>query len=248
MRIIRVQNQSQAGQKALGLLTQALEKGAKVLGLATGSSPLPFYEALRKSPIDLRQVTSINLDEYKGLGKDEPQSYQWFMQEHLFQYKSLKNSFLPNGQAQDPQEEIFRYQEILKKHPIDFQILGIGSNGHIGFNEPHSPFDSQFRLVDLDSSTIEANSRFFKQIDQVPKQAYSMGIKDILSAKTIILFAFGYQKAKAVRDMIEGPVTEKLPASILQKHPNTYIIADDAALSMLYFEIDNSCQWNSHFF
>ena len=178
-------------------------------------------------------MTSINLDEYVGLAADNEQSYRHFMQENLFQYKPFKESFLPNGLAEDLQAETHRYDQVIAEHGIDFQILGIGRNGHIGFNEPGTPFDVTTHIVDLAKDTIEANSRFFASMDDVPKQAISMGIKSIMASKMVVLMAYGEDKADAINQMINGPVTEELPASVLQNHPNVVVIVDEAAASKL---------------
>lgn len=233
MRIIRVQNQIEGGQVAFSLLKDEMAKGAKTLGLATGSTPLTFYDEIRKSDLDFSDMTSVNLDEYVGLAADNDQSYHYFMQENLFRAKSFKESFLPNGLASDLQEETRRYDQVIAEHPIDFQILGIGHNGHIGFNEPGTSFDVTTHVVNLAEDTIKANSRFFDSIDDVPKQAISMGIQSIMQSKMIVLMAYGQGKADAIKQMIEGPVTEDLPASVLQKHPNVVVIVDEAAASAL---------------
>lgn len=233
MRIIRVQNQIEGGQVAFSLLKDEMAKGAKTLGLATGSTPLAFYDEIRKSDLDFSDMTSVNLDEYVGLAADNDQSYHYFMQENLFRAKSFKESFLPNGLASDLQEETRRYDQVIAEHPIDFQILGIGHNGHIGFNEPGTSFDVTTHVVNLTEDTIKANSRFFDSIDDVPKQAISMGIQSIMQSKMIVLMAYGQGKADAIKQMIEGPVTEDLPASVLQTHPNVVVIVDEAAASAL---------------
>lgn len=233
MKIIRVQNQIEGGQVAFSLLKDEMAKGAKTLGLATGSTPLAFYDEIRKSDLDFSDMTSVNLDEYVGLAADNDQSYHYFMQENLFRAKSFKESFLPNGLASDLQEETRRYDQVIAEHPIDFQILGIGHNGHIGFNEPGRSFDVTTHVVNLTEDTIKANSRFFDSIDDVPKQAISMGIQSIMQSKMIVLMAYGQGKADAIKQMIEGPVTEDLPASVLQKHPNVVVIVDEAAASAL---------------
>lgn len=233
MKIIRVQNQIEGGQVAFSLLKDEIAKGAKTLGLATGSTPLALYDEIRKSDLDFSDMTSVNLDEYVGLAADNDQSYHYFMQENLFRAKSFKESFLPNGLASDLQEETRRYDQVIAEHPIDFQILGIGHNGHIGFNEPGTSFDVTTHVVNLAEDTIKANSRFFDSIDDVPKQAISMGIQSIMQSKMIVLMAYGQGKADAIKQMIEGPVTEDLPASVLQKHPNIVVIVDEAAASAL---------------
>ncbi|HEV0376235.1 TPA: glucosamine-6-phosphate deaminase [Streptococcus pneumoniae] len=235
MKVIKVENQVQGGKVAFEILKEKLANGAQTLGLATGSSPLEFYKEIVESDLDFSNLTSVNLDEYVGLDGDNPQSYRYFMQENLFNQKPFKESFLPRGVKDnaEAEAEVERYNQILADHPVDLQILGIGRNGHIGFNEPGTPFDSQTHLVELDQSTIEANARFFAKIEDVPTQAISMGIKNILDAKSIILFAYGESKAEAIAGTVSGPVTENLPASSLQNHPDVTIIADAEALSLL---------------
>ena len=185
------------------------------------------------SDLDFTDMTSINLDEYVGLAPDNVQSYHYFMQEHLFKFKPFKASYVPDGLAKDVQAECARYNQLIKDNPIDLQVLGIGQNGHIAFNEPGTPFDSVTHEVDLTESTIQANSRFFDSIDEVPKSAICMGIADIMAAKEIVLLAKVESKAKAIKAMVEGPVTTDVPASILQKHPHVTVIADQAAASLL---------------
>ena len=233
MKVIQVENQIEGGKIALDILKEKLENGAQTLGLATGSSPLEFYKQIVESDLDLSNITSVNLDEYVGLDVDNPQSYRYFMQENLFNQKPFKESFLPRGDKEHAEEEIEHYNQILADHPVDLQILGIGCNGHIGFNEPGTAFDSLTHLVGLDQSTIEANARFFDKIEDVPTQAISMGIKNILDAKSIVLFAYGESKAEAIAGTVAGPVTESLPASSLQNHADVTIIADAEALKLL---------------
>ena len=165
MKVIKVKNPEEGGKVAFEILKEKLANGAQTLGLATGSSPLEFYGEIVKSDLDFSNLTSVNLDEYVGLDGENPQSYRYFMQENLFNKKPFKESFLPRGVKDNAEEEVERYNQILADHPVDLQILGIGRNGHIGFNEPGTPFDSQTHLVDLDQSTIEANARFFDKIE-----------------------------------------------------------------------------------
>ncbi|VEE21750.1 glucosamine-6-phosphate deaminase NagB [Streptococcus equinus] len=233
MKVIRVNNQVEGGKKAFELLKAEMENGIKTLGLATGSTPLSFYNELVNSDLDFSEMTSINLDEYVGLAAENDQSYHHFMQENLFQYKPFKESFLPNGLATDLQAEAKHYDQIIAEHLIDFQILGIGRNGHIGFNEPGTPFDMTTHIVDLTQDTIEANSRFFDSMEEVPKQAISMGIHSIMQSKMVVLMAYGKDKADAIDQMINGPISEALPASVLQNHPNVVVIVDEAAASEL---------------
>lgn len=233
MKVIRVNNQVEGGKKAFELLKAEMENGIKTLGLATGSTPLSFYNELVNSDLYFSEMTSINLDEYVGLAAENDQSYHHFMQENLFQYKPFKESFLPNGLATDLQAEAKHYDQIIAEHLIDFQILGIGRNGHIGFNEPGTPFDMTTHIVDLTQDTIEANSRFFDSMEEVPKQAISMGIHSIMQSKMVVLMAYGKDKADAINQMINGPISEALPASVLQNHPNVVVIVDEAAASEL---------------
>lgn len=233
MEIIRVKNAEAGGKKAFEIIQAAMENGISTLGLATGSTPIPLYKEMVASDLDFSQMTSINLDEYVGLGGDDDQSYRHFMNVNLFNEKPFKETFVPNGKATDISAECKHYDEIIDSHPIDIQILGIGQNGHIGFNEPGAPLDGGTAKVHLTASTIEANKRFFDKVEDVPTEAISMGIGSILKGKQMILMAFGENKADAIKGMIEGPVTSDLPASALQNHPNVVVIVDEAAASKL---------------
>ena len=224
MKVIVAENASELGKQAFKLLAEAVAGGAKTLGLATGSSPVELYQEIVASDLDFTDMTSINLDEYVGLAPDNVQSYHYFMQEHLFKFKPFKASYVPDGLAKDVQAECDRYNQLIKDNPIDLQVLGIGQNGHIAFNEPGTPFDSVTHEVALTESTIQANSRFFDSIDEVPKSAICMGISNIMTAKEILLIAKGKNKAQAVKDMLEGPITEAVPASVLQKHPHVTVV------------------------
>lgn len=229
MNIITVKDAQEGGKVAFELLAEKMATKIKTLGLATGSSPLGFYEAIRQSDLEFSDMVSINLDEYVGIDDQNEQSYAYFMQKELFDAKPFRVSYLPDGKADDLEAAAKAYDQIIAENPIDFQILGIGRNGHIGFNEPGTSFDETTHIVDLAPSTIEANSRFFDSIDEVPKQAMSMGIASIMASKTIVLMAFGAEKAEAIKQMIQGPVTESLPASVLQKHKDLIVIIDEAA-------------------
>lgn len=233
MEIIKVKDQQSGSQKAFELIAQGLQNNAHVLGLATGSTPIKLYQEMVKSDLDFSQITSINLDEYIGLDADNPQSYHYFMNQNLFQFKKFKNSYVPNGVASDIDAEIKNYDQIIADNPIDIQILGIGQNGHIGFNEPKTPFDCTTHRVQLTQSTIEANARFFTDKNDVPKEAISMGIASIMKSKHIILMAWGANKAEAIYQTVKGPISEDCPASILQNHPHATIIVDEAAASKL---------------
>ncbi|MCH4176566.1 MAG: glucosamine-6-phosphate deaminase [Streptococcaceae bacterium] len=230
MKIIKVATVEEGSKVAFDLLKNSIENDAKVFGLATGSTPEHFYKEILASDLDFSDKISINLDEYVGLGEGDEQSYDTFMKAHLFNQKPFAKSYLPDGKASDLTAEVKRYDQIIANHPIDFQILGIGQNGHIGFNEPGSSFDLTTHVVDLTASTIQANSRYFDKIEDVPTQAVSMGIKSVMQSKEIVLMAWGERKADAVAKMINGEVSEALPASILQNHTNVTVIVDaDAA-------------------
>jgi glucosamine-6-phosphate deaminase len=211
-----------------------------ILGLATGSTPIGLYKKLvqlhKDDKLDFSKVTTFNLDEYVGISQEHACSYHTFMHENLFKYVNLpkENINIPDGQAKNLEEECKKYdQKIEDAGGIDLQILGIGRNGHIGFNEPGTPFDAVTHIVTLDQGTREANSRFFNSIDEVPTKALSMGIKSIMHAQNIILMAKGADKAEAIYNTINGPVTPVVPASVLQLHPNATIILDKEAASRL---------------
>ncbi len=217
---------------------QIIQKPDSVLGLATGSSPVGTYRKLverhEEEGLDFSQIRTVNLDEYKGLSRDNAQSYYYFMRTNLFDFVNIKESYLPDGTNPDNQKECQNYENLIRSlGGIDLQLLGIGHNGHIGFNEPDSVFASHTHCVDLQERTIKANKRFFDSVDEVPKQAYTMGIGTIMKAKKIILIASGEDKAEIIKKAFLGPVTPQIPASILQFHPNVTLVADDAALSLV---------------
>lgn len=230
--IIVVKDAKEGGKKAAKIVQQELENGLKVIGLPTGGTPETMYEEIRKSDLDFSDVVAINLDEYVGLAADHPQSYAYFMKEHLFDHKPFKETHVPDGLAPEA-EETARYDQILADNPIDLQILGIGTNAHIGFNEPGSGFDDTTRKVDLTESTIESNQRYFDSADEVPRTAYSMGMGSIMEAKKILLIAYGENKAEAIAKTVNGEITKEVPASILQKHDNIVFVIDEAAASKL---------------
>ncbi|MBS7576862.1 MULTISPECIES: glucosamine-6-phosphate deaminase [unclassified Enterococcus] len=233
MEIIKVATVEEGSKVAFELIKKSINKGARVFGLATGSTPEHFYQEILASDLDFSDKISINLDEYVGLGEGDEQSYDTFMKEHLFNQKPFAKSYLPDGKAGDLTAEVKHYDQIIDSNPIDFQILGIGQNGHIGFNEPGSSFDLTTHVVDLTPSTIQANSRYFDNIEDVPTQAVSMGIKSVMKSKEIVLMAWGEQKADAIAKMVNGEVTETLPASVLQNHPNVTVIVDADAARLL---------------
>ena len=230
MRVIVTKNYEEMSRKAANIIaSQVMMKPDSVLGLATGSSPIGAYKLLvegyEKGDLDFSLITSINLDEYVGLSADHNQSYAYFMRDNLFSHVNIKmeNVFLPNGMEADEAKECARYDEVIRSRgPIDLQLLGLGENGHIGFNEPDSSFAKGTHKVSL-----------FNSIDEVPKFAYSMGVGSIFSAKHILLIASGEKKADALCKALYGPVTPEVPASALQFHGNVTIVADEAAYSLI---------------
>lgn len=210
------------------------------LGLATGSTPIGLYKEMiadfNKGEVSYKNMISINLDEYVGLPVEHPESYRSFMNTNLFNHVDIdkKNTHVPNGLAEDVEKACKEYTDFIKSHPIDVQILGIGANGHIGFNEPGTPLDSTTHLVELKEKTRLDNARFFDgDINNVPTHAVTMGLKDIMGAKLILLLASGLNKAEAVNNMINGPVSSDCPASVLQNHNNVIVIVDEGAGSLL---------------
>ena len=240
MKVIIAKDYDDMSKKAYEVMKSVVTaKDDAILGLATGSSPIGLYKCMiedyEKGNVSYKKVHSVNLDEYIGQGVGDEQSYVEFMRNNLFNHIDIdiKNTDLPSGKAADMQKECDRYNKKLDGLSQDIQVLGIGSNGHIGFNEPNTPFGSETHVVDLTANTIKDNARFFKSIDEVPTQAISMGIKNVMHAKKILLVASGANKADAIKATVEGPVTEKVPASVLQLHPDCYIVVDEAAASKL---------------
>ena len=240
MRIVIVGSAKDTAKVALDSIKETLKKKPNsVICFPTGSSPLPLYNAMvedfKKKNTSYKDVITFNLDEYKGLGSKHNQSYRYFMDVNLFNNIDINtnNINFPNGVLKDLKAECERYHKLLEENHRDIQILGIGSNGHIGFNEPETSFDSTTHVVSLSASTIRDNSRFFTSIKEVPKQAITMGLSEIIDSDKIILIATGINKAKAVRDCVKGPIDESCPASILQKHNNVLLILDKDAASLL---------------
>ncbi len=241
MNIVITNTYEEMSKKAANIIvSQVTLKPECVLGLATGSTPIKTYEHIRrkyeKNEVDFEKTVTFNLDEYIGLGKGDSQSYRCFMDQHLFNHINIKedNIYIPNGLAQDIPSECINYEEEIKKHGgIDLQLLGIGRNGHIGFNEPNVSFEARTHKVSLDADTIKANARFFDSADAVPTEAISMGIKTIMMSKKILLLASGKNKAEAINALVNGPITPKLPASILQLHQDVTLILDEGAASLL---------------
>ena len=239
MQIYRAKDYEDMSKKVANIIaSQIVLKPDCVLGLATGSTPIGAYKNLvekyEQGDLDFSQVTTVNLDEYKGLPRENDQSYYYFMHDNLFDHVNVKpeNTHLPDGTKEDSDEECARYEELIRTlGGQDLQLLGLGHNGHIGFNEPDAIFEKATHCVDLQESTIEANKRFFASADDVPKQAYTMGIGTIMQAKKILVVVSGEDKADTVAKAFFGPVTPEVPASILQFHKDVILVADEAALS-----------------
>ena len=239
MKIIVTKNYDEMSQKAFEVMKEVVvNKKDAVLGLATGTTPIGLYKLMIddcKNGTRYKDIKTVNLDEYKGLDINSDQSYVYFMRDNLFNHIDidLANTFIEDGKATDDEKECARYNALLEQMPQDIQLLGLGSNGHIAFNEPGSKFGSLTHVVDLAESTIKFNSRLFNDISEVPRQAYTQGLKNIMNAKKILILASGENKAKAVYGMVKGEVTENLPASVLQLHPDCTLIVDEAAASLL---------------
>ena len=239
MKIIRTKDYRDMSRKAANIISaQMILKDDSVLGLATGSTPIGTYDQLvdwyKKGDLDFSKITTVNLDEYKGLPKENDQSYWYFMNKNLFSRVNIRPDyhFLPDGMNLDSANECERYEKLIDSlGGLDLQLVGLGRNGHIGFNEPCDSFPQDVHVVDLTESTIEANKRFFASADDVPKQAYTMGVGTILRAKMILLVVSGKDKAEALNAVVNGPITPQVPGSVLRLHPNVIIVADEDALS-----------------
>lgn len=241
MKLIAAKDYADLSRKAGNIISSLVTLMPNaVLGLATGSTPVGTYqeliEAYKNGDLDFSQITSVNLDEYKGLSGEHDQSYRYFMNHNLFDHVNIDkaNTNVPNGLAEDAAAECERYNGVIKSvGGIDLQLLGIGGNGHIGFNEPCEVFEQETHVVTLTEETRQSNARFFASIDEVPTHALTMGIKSIMQANTVLLLASGEGKAQAVYDSFFGPVTPHVPASVLQLHSDCIVIADEAALSLV---------------
>ena len=241
MKIYKAKDYKDMSRKAANIISaQVIMKPNCVLGLATGSTPIGTYAQLvewyNKGDLDFSEVTTVNLDEYKGLPRTNDQSYYYFMHQHLFDRVNIdpERTNVPNGMEPDAEKECGRYEELIRSlGGVDLQLLGLGHNGHIGFNEPGEAFEKETHCVDLTESTIEANKRFFASADDVPKQSYTMGIKTIMQAKKILIVVNGENKADIVERAFFGPVTPEVPASILQLHNDVTLVGDEAALAKI---------------
>lgn len=241
MKIYKAKDYKDMSRKAANIISaQVIMKPNCVLGLATGSTPIGTYDQLvewyNKGDLDFSEVTTVNLDEYKGLPRTNDQSYYYFMHQHLFDRVNInpEQTNVPNGMESDAKKECGRYEGLIHSlGGVDLQLLGLGHNGHIGFNEPGEAFEKETHCVDLTESTIEANKRFFASAEDVPKQAYTMGIKTIMQAKKILVVVNGEAKADIVERAFFGPVTPEVPASILQMHNDVTLVGDEAALAKI---------------
>lgn len=241
MRIIRTKDYDEMSKKAAEIIASQITLAPdSVLGMATGSTMEGLYgllaERCSRGELDFSGISTVNLDEYVGLPPDHDQSYRYYMDTNLFDKVNIdkSNTNVPNGMAADTDAECRRYDGIIEDFGfIDIQLLGLGNNGHIGFNEPSDSFASLTNCVELTDETIESNSRFFDDKNEVPKKAITMGIKSISQAGTVLLCANGQKKADALKKVLTGSVTPQVPGSILQLHPNLIVVADDEALSKI---------------
>ena len=238
--LIKTTDYAAMSRRAADVIATCLESDpACVIGLATGSTPIGLYDCLvedcEAGKISFAEATTFNLDEYRGLPGTHDQSYRYFMDKHLFDRVDVRKEFtsVPDGADPDADAACARYERAIEEAGgIDIQLLGIGHNGHIGFNEPADSFPVETHLVELTESTINANSRLFEDIADVPREAYTMGIGTIMKARMILLVASGSDKAQIVRDTLYGPVTPRVPASVLQLHPNVVVVVDEEAGSL----------------
>lgn len=240
MKIIITKNYEELSERAAEIMLGIVKQNPKaVLGLATGTTPLGLYSRIiadhKENGTDYSKIRTVNLDEYKGLPKTHEQSYAYFMKKNLFDGLGItpEQTNIEDGTAKDEKAECLRYDALLEELPRDIQLLGLGSNGHIAFNEPGTSFGSGTHVVTLAESTVKDNARLFEDIAEVPRKAFTMGIKQIMQAKKILILASGANKADAVYRMAKGEVTESVPASVLQLHPDCILIADQEAAAKL---------------
>ena len=240
MKVIIVKDYQEMSKCAFDVMIKVIKENEKaVLGLATGTTPIGLYKEMikdhKENGTSYKGIRTVNLDEYAGLDITSNQSYIYFMRDNLFNHIdiNLANTFIENGKAENAQEECERYNKLLENMRQDIQLLGLGSNGHIAFNEPYTPFDSVTHVVNLTEQTIKDNSRLFDKIEDVPTKAFTMGIKNIMNAKKVLILASGENKADAVYKTVKGTVTEEVPASILQTHPDCTLIVDQKAGKLL---------------
>lgn len=241
MRLIRTENYAEMSLEAGKIIVEKIRTNPSLtLGLATGSTPKGLYDYLiqdhEKNGTTYKQIKSVNLDEYIGLPAQDPNSYHYFMRQNLFNHLDISedHTHIPNGSARDLEQECLRYEQLIRElGGVDLQILGIGQNGHIGFNEPGTSFSSRTHIVTLAENTREANSRFFNSLEEVPTHAITMGIASILGSKEILLLVSGENKAEALLKFMNGEISDDFPASALKHHENVTVIADRDALKYI---------------
>lgn len=237
MRTILCKNYEEMSKQAAKIVSsQIILKPESVIGFATGSTPVGLYQNLIKmykdGELDFSGVTGFNLDEYYPIEKDNSQSYDYFMRENLFKFINMKETFIPNGSAENPEEECRNYDKKIDEYGgIDLQILGIGQNGHIGFNEPEENLNMNTHITALTENTIKANSRFFESIDDVPTHALTMGIASIMKSRKIILMASGKDKHNVIKELLTENITTNIPATLLKVHKDVILIADEEAFN-----------------
>lgn len=227
LNLIHVKNPDEGAELVLQLVKKELESNQlHVLGLATGSTMIPVYKKWVESNLDFTNITTFNLDEYVGISADSPNSYAYFMDEYLFSQKKFKETHLLNGMAENLENECASYEDFLQQHPLDIQLLGVGENGHIAFNEPGTPFETATHVAKLTDSTLSVNSRLFENDEEIPDTALTMGVQSIMRARKIILLAFGEKKRPAIMKLLEGQVTAKWPITKLLHHDDVTVITD----------------------
>ena len=241
MRIYRATDYNDMSRKAANILSaQVILKPNCVLGLATGSTPLGIYKQLiewyKKGDIDFSEVTTVNLDEYVGLPKNDENSFQFFMRQNLWDQVNIspEHTYIPDGTVKDTKGECLNYERLIARiGGVDMQLLGLGQNGHIGFNEPGTAFDKDTHVAKLSKTTIEANKRFFEREEDMPRSAITMGIRSIMRSRRILMVASGVQKSEILKKAFFGPVTPSIPASVLQLHNDVTLVGDSEALSLI---------------
>lgn len=227
LNLVKVENPEQGAESVFRIIKEELESGRlDVLGLATGSTMIPVYKKWTESNLDFTHIVTFNLDEYVGIEASSPNSYDYFMKENLFSKKKFKETHIPNGMAEDLNAECAAYETLLAEHPLDIQLLGVGENGHIAFNEPGTPIESVTHVAHLTESTLGVNSQYFENDEKIPETALTMGISSIMQAKKLIMLAFGEKKRAAITKLLEGNITAEWPITMLLRHDDVIVITD----------------------
>jgi len=225
--LLKVKSADEGAEKVFEIIKEEIDTNRlHVLGLATGSTMIPIYNKWTESDLDFQNVVTFNLDEYVGISASSPNSYAFFMEDHLFSEKKFKNTHIPNGMAEDLEDECARYESLLQKNPLDIQLLGVGENGHIAFNEPGTAFESVTHVAKLTDSTLNVNSQYFENDEKIPNTALTMGISSITNAKKLIMIAFGEKKRAAITKLLEGKVSTEWPITKLLHHNDVVVITD----------------------